>query len=167
MRGPDGALIGFAKVSRDITERRRIERSLQESEARFRLVIEGVVDNAIIMLDTEGRVTGWNSGAERILGYRAEEATGLPIAYFHLEEDAAAGEPDRLLALSAAVGSYHAEGWRRRKDGSRSGPASSSPRCAMPTGSCLASLRSRATSPSARWRRNSANCWSTRRRAAC
>jgi PAS domain S-box-containing protein len=119
VRGPDGGLIGFAKVSRDITERRRIERALQESEARFRLVIEGVVDNAIIMLDTAGRVTGWNSGAERILGYRTAEATGLPIAYFHLEEDAAAGEPDRLLALAADVGSYHAEGWRRRKDGSR------------------------------------------------
>ena len=119
VRRPDGRLIGFAKVTRDITERRRIQRALEESEARFRLVIEGVVDNAIVMLDTEGVVTGWNSGAERIMGYRPEEAIGLPIARFHLDEDATAGEPSRLLAIAAAAGSYHVEDWRRRKDGSR------------------------------------------------
>jgi PAS domain S-box-containing protein len=118
VRGPDGALIGFAKVTRDITERRRIERALQESEERFRLVIEGVADYAIYMLDIDGRVTSWNSGAERITGYRADEVVGQSFARFHLDADAAAGEPVRLLAIAAAAGSYHAEGWRRRKDGS-------------------------------------------------
>ena len=119
VRGPDGTIIGFAKVTRDITERRRIERALQESEERFRLVIEGVVDYAIYMLDIDGRVTSWNSGAERITGYRADEIIGQSFARFHLDPDTATGEPARLLALAAAAGSYHAEGWRRRKDGSQ------------------------------------------------
>jgi PAS domain S-box-containing protein len=117
VRGPDGAILGFAEVTRDITEKQRVARALQESEERFRLVIEGVVDNAICMLDTEGRVTSWNSGAERITGYRADEAIGRPIEQFYLDDEAAAGEPQRLLAIAADIGSYYAEGWRRRKGG--------------------------------------------------
>ncbi|HET9684979.1 MAG TPA: PAS domain S-box protein, partial [Gemmatimonadaceae bacterium] len=76
LRDEQGALVGFAKVTRDLTERREAEEALRESEERFRLLVEGVRDYAIFMLDPEGRVSTWNAGAERIKGYRAREIIG-------------------------------------------------------------------------------------------
>ena len=78
LRGDDGSLLGFAKITRDLSERRAYEESLRQSEERFRLLVEGVRDYAIVMLDPAGRVTSWNTGAERLLGYSEAEILGQP-----------------------------------------------------------------------------------------
>ena len=91
---------------------------LRESEERFRLLVEGVKDYAIFMLDAEGRVTTWNSGAQRIKGYEAEEIIGEHFSIFHTYEDVERGHPDEALCLAAADGQYEEEGLRVRKDGS-------------------------------------------------
>ncbi|WP_133032560.1 PAS domain-containing protein [Sphingomonas sp. PP-CE-1G-424] len=83
----DGRLIGFAKVTRDITDRRQAERALLESEQRFRLLVQGVKDYAIYMLDPEGHVTNWNPGAQAIKGYTADEIVGQHFSNFYTEED--------------------------------------------------------------------------------
>jgi PAS domain S-box-containing protein len=114
-----GALIGFAKVTRDMTERRRAQEALKDSERRFQLLVESVVDYAIFMLDLQGRVTNWNSGAERIKGYRADEIVGEHFSRFYTEEDRRAGVPTRALETVTRDGRFAAEGWRVRKDGSR------------------------------------------------
>ena len=85
----------------------------------FRLLVESVEDFALFMLGPDGRVASWNVGGERITGYRAEEALGLHISHLYLEEDLAAGLPQRLLNEVEAQGKTRAEGWRVRKDGSR------------------------------------------------
>lgn len=89
------------------------------AERQLRLLIEGVTDYAIYMLDTNGRVTTWNAGAERIKGYKADEIIGQPFERFFVEEDRAAGVPGKLLDLARSTGRYEAEGIRLRKDGSR------------------------------------------------
>jgi PAS domain S-box-containing protein len=119
MRDDDGTLIGFSKVTRDLTERREQEERLQQSEERFRLLLEGVQDNAIIMLDPDGRVTSWNSGAQRILGYSATEVLGQPVERFHTEEDRANGSAAEELRTALANGRVTGQGWRVRKDGTR------------------------------------------------
>ncbi|MBX6373757.1 MAG: PAS domain S-box protein [Acetobacteraceae bacterium] len=119
IRNGEGRLIGFAKITRDITERREVQRRLEESERRFRLLIDSVTDYAIFMLDLTGRVTNWNEGARRIKGYTADEILGEHFSRFYTEEDRAAGLPGRGLVLAAAEGRYETEGWRIRKDGSR------------------------------------------------
>src|SRR5262249_54780436 len=112
-------LIGFAKITRDITEREAAQSALLESERRFRMLVEGVVDYAICMLDPSGVVTNWNAGAERLKGYTAEEILGQHFSRFYAKEDRAAGLPAIVLATAAREGRYDAEGWRVRKDGSR------------------------------------------------
>ena len=92
---------------------------LIDSERRFRLLVEGVTDYAIYMLDPSGIITNWNAGAERIKGYSADEIVGRHFSIFHTPEDRAAGMPDRALAIARSEGKYEAEGWRVRKDGSR------------------------------------------------
>jgi PAS domain S-box-containing protein len=114
-----GALIGYAKVTRDITERRAAEQKLAESERRFRLLVEGVTDYAIFMLDPFGIVTNWNAGAQRIKGYQADEVVGRHFSMFYTPEDADAGLPARALQAAEREGRYEAEGWRVRKDGTR------------------------------------------------
>jgi PAS domain S-box-containing protein len=119
VRTPTGELIGFAKVTRDITDRREAQQALRESEQRFRLLVESVQDYAIYMLDPQGRVTNWNAGAALIKGYSAAEVVGDHFSRFYTEEDRAAGEPDRALATALAEGRYETEAWRVRKGGSR------------------------------------------------
>jgi PAS domain S-box-containing protein len=116
---PDKQLVGYAKVTRDLTERRAAEESLRRSEEQFRLLVQGVTDYAIYMLDATGHVTNWNSGAERIKGYRPDEIIGQHFSRFYTEEDRAAGGPATALRIAKLEGRFEKEGWRLRKDGSR------------------------------------------------
>ncbi|MDB5437163.1 MAG: sensor hybrid histidine kinase [Phenylobacterium sp.] len=119
IRSPSGELLGFAKVTRDLTERRSAEETLRRSEQQFRLLVQGVTDYAIYMLDLEGRVSNWNAGAQRIKGYRPHEIVGQYFGRFYTEHDRDAGEPAKALRIAAAEGRFEREGWRVRKDGSR------------------------------------------------
>lgn len=112
-------MIGFAKVTRDITDRKLSEENLRKSEAQPRLLVQGVADYAIYMLDPEGRVTNWNAGAQCIKGYSPAEILGHHFSSFYTEEDQAGGEPDKALARARAEGRFDKEGWRVRKDGTR------------------------------------------------
>jgi PAS domain S-box-containing protein len=119
IRDEQGQLIGFAKVTRDITERQQAHEELLESERRFRRLIEAVVDYAIFQLDPAGNVTTWNPGAQRIKGYTPEEIVGRHFSQFYTPEDLQLGVPKRALSEAAEHGRFEAEGWRMRKDGSR------------------------------------------------
>ncbi|HKY83125.1 MAG TPA: PAS domain S-box protein [Sphingobium sp.] len=114
-----GDLIGFAKVTRDLTERRAAQEALRASEERFRLLVQSVTDYAIYMLDPVGTITSWNAGAERFKGYKAEEILGQNFSRFYSEDDRMAGVPTRALETAEREGRFEAEGWRIRKDGSR------------------------------------------------
>ena len=119
VRDETGQLIGFAKVTRDITERRDAQEALRKSAREFQLLVQGVKDYAVYMLDPSGRITTWNSGAQNIKGYPADEVIGSHFSRFYTEEDRAAGIPARALRTAANEGKFEAEGWRVRKDGSR------------------------------------------------
>jgi PAS domain S-box-containing protein len=118
LRAPNGELVGFAKVTRDLTDRRRNEERLRESEERFRLLIQGVRDYAIFMLDPQGHVMSWNEGAERIKGYTADEIVGRHFSAFYPADQVAANKPEEELRIAVRDGKYEEEGWRVRKDGS-------------------------------------------------
>jgi PAS domain S-box-containing protein len=113
----EGTLV-FSAI-RDITDRKRAEEAVQQSEERFRLLVEGVKDYAIFMLDPDGRIVSWNEGAQRIKGYSAEEIIGHNFSRFYAPEDVEAGHPAYELETARRNGSYKEEGWRVRKDGSR------------------------------------------------
>jgi len=119
LRDPSGRLVGYAKVTRDLTERRLAEEALRESEERFRLIVQNVKDYAIFMLDPTGHVTTWNEGAQRIKGYTADEIIGKHFSIFYPPEVAASGHPEHELEIAKATGVYEEEGWRVRKDGSQ------------------------------------------------
>jgi PAS domain S-box-containing protein len=115
----EGELVGFAKITRDITEQRATQLAASESERRFRLLVQGVTDYAIYMLDLNGRVTNWNAGAARIKGYAEPEIIGSHFSRFYTPEDIELGTPKKALETASREGRYEAEGWRLRKDGSR------------------------------------------------
>ena len=119
IRDEGGELLGFAKVTRDVTERQQAHQTLLESERRYRRLVEAVVDYAIYQLDPDGFVSTWNTGAQRIKGYAPEEIIGQHFSCFYTEEDRAAGVPAGALARAAQEERYEAEGWRLRKDGTR------------------------------------------------
>jgi PAS domain S-box-containing protein len=119
IRDAEGEVVGFAKVTRDMTERRAAEEALRLSEQRFRLLVDGVVDYAIIMLDPNGIVSQWNAGAQRIKGYTSDEIVGQHFSVFYPEEDRARDRPQHALATAATAGKYEDEGRRVRKDGTR------------------------------------------------
>jgi PAS domain S-box-containing protein len=114
-----GRVIGASKVARDITGRKQIENELRESEERFRLLVEGVHEYAIILLDPEGKVVSWNAGAERLKGFKADEVIGRSFSVFYPPEDVAAGKPAMELKAAAEQGRWEDEGWRIRADGRR------------------------------------------------
>src|SRR5262245_4576245 len=107
------------KVMRDMAEQRQAQEALRESEERFRLMIEGVRDYAIFMLDPSGHIASWNSGAQLIKGYTAAEIIGRHFSIFYPPEDIRNGKPEWELQIATAEGRYEEEGWRLRKDGSR------------------------------------------------
>jgi PAS domain S-box-containing protein len=115
----NGQLIGFAKITRDMTERQRAQQELLNSERRFRRLIEAVVDYSIFQLDPDGLVSTWNAGARRIKGYDAQEIIGKHFSQFYTPEDREAGLPTTALRTAREKGKYEAEGWRVRKDGTR------------------------------------------------
>ncbi|HWL39509.1 MAG TPA: PAS domain S-box protein [Gemmatimonadaceae bacterium] len=117
LRSEKGDLVGFAKVTRDLTERREAEETLRDSEERFRLLVEGVRDYAIFMLDPTGLVATWNEGAERIKGYRAKEIIGRHFSQFYTPEDRASHKPERELEIAERTGKYEEEGQRLRNTG--------------------------------------------------
>ena len=117
IRMPDGEIIGFAKITRDLTERRAAEEALRATQQQFQLLVQGVTDYAIYMLSPSGEISSWNAGAERIKGYAADEVLGTHFSRFYTAADRAAGEPARALAIAAAEGRYEREGQRVRKDG--------------------------------------------------
>ena len=112
-----GRLVGFAKITRDISEKRASQEALEQSERQFRLLVAGVVDYALYMLDPNGIVTNWNAGGQHIKGYLAEEIVGQHFSRFYTEQDRAAGLPMKALQTARDKGRYEAEGWRVRKDG--------------------------------------------------
>ena len=119
INGEDGKLIGFAKITRDMTDKREAQQALMEAERRFRILVQGVTDYAIFMLDPEGKVANWNAGAERIKGYTPEEIVGEHFSRFYTPEERDAGVPERAISTARETGRYEAEGWRVRKDGTR------------------------------------------------
>jgi PAS domain S-box-containing protein len=112
LRDDSGTLIGFGKITRDLTERRR-------AELRYRLLVESVIDYAIFSMDAHGNVTSWNQGAERLKGYTSEEIVGQHFSRFYAESDRAAGLPQKVLDTAAREGHFEGEGWRYRKDGTK------------------------------------------------
>nr|WP_315445480.1 PAS domain S-box protein [uncultured Pseudomonas sp.] len=116
---PDGNLLGFAKITRDLTDRKMAEETLKQSEQQFRLLVQGVTDYAIYMLSPEGRVSNWNQGAQRIKGYLPEEIIGQHFSVFYTPEDRELGEPQRALAIATKEGRFENRSWRVRKDGTR------------------------------------------------
>jgi PAS domain S-box-containing protein len=119
IRAEDGSLLGFAKITRDVTERMERERALRESERRFQLLVGSVEDYAIYMLDLQGHVTTWNAGARRFKGYEADEIIGQHFSRFFLPADQREDLPARILKTAAEDKRFEMEGWRLRKDGEK------------------------------------------------
>jgi len=125
IRDRDGRVVGAIMVFRDVTREYAAQRALNDTQVKlrwteesFRLMVESVVDCAIVMLDRDGRVLTWNTGAQRIKGFSAEEILGQPFSRFYAPGEADNGTPQLALDAAAARGRFETEGWRKRKDGS-------------------------------------------------
>ncbi|PMY38642.1 hybrid sensor histidine kinase/response regulator [Pseudomonas sp. GW456-L14] len=119
IRDSSGQLLGFAKITRDLTERKIAEETLKQSEQQFRLLVQSVTDYAIYMLDPDGRVSSWNLGAQRIKGYLPQEIIGEHFSRFYTEQDRLDGVPQRALEIATREGRFEKQGWRVRKDGTQ------------------------------------------------
>jgi PAS domain S-box-containing protein len=115
----NASLTGFISITRDISVRREGDETLRRNERQFQILVDGVADYAIYLVDPTGHVSSWNSGAERIKGFHRDEIVGTHFSHFYTPEDRAAGVPERNLSVAAETGRLEAEGWRIRKDGSR------------------------------------------------
>ena len=119
VRDKDGVLIGFAKVTRDLTERKLAAETLQRSEEQFRLLVQSVTDYSIFLLDPGGFITSWNLGAQRIKGYLPHEIIGAHVSRFYTDIDRLNGLPQWALDTAAREGRCEQEAWRVRRDGTR------------------------------------------------
>jgi len=119
LRDAQETIIGYLLIGTDNSARKRIEEQLRWTEESFRLMVESVTDYAIVMLDPKGCVVSWNAGAQRIIGYSAEEIVDQHLSRFYLDADVESGKPQRDLDVATAEGRCQDEGWRTRKDGSR------------------------------------------------
>jgi PAS domain S-box-containing protein len=118
IRDESGKLIGFGKVTRDLTDQKRAELLVRRHQERLQLFVQCVQDYALFLLDPEGYITTWNSGAERIKGYKASEIIGQHFSCFYPPEERAE-KPKYELKIAAKTGRFEDEGWRLRKDGSK------------------------------------------------
>ena len=118
IRDDQGKLLGYAKITRDCTEQQRVRSEQREQEQRFRLLVEGVTDYAIYMLDVDGVVVNWNAGAQRAKGYKAEEVVGQHFSLFYSAQERLNRTPEANLGIALKTGRFEDEGWRYRKDGS-------------------------------------------------
>ena len=118
LRDKDGALRGFSKVTRDLSERQRADLALRASEERLQLLVDGAPEYGIFMLDPDGYIVTWNVGAQRIKGYTEQEALGQHFSIFYTTEARTSGHPQYELTVARATGRYEEEAWRVRKDGS-------------------------------------------------
>jgi PAS domain S-box-containing protein len=119
IRNRSGDLVGYAKITRDLTERKAAESVLRSSEEQFKRLVQGVTDYSIYLLSTEGLVASWNAGAQRIKGYAPEEIIGQHFSRFYTDEDRKNGGPERALETATREGKFEKEGWRVRKNGER------------------------------------------------
>src|SRR6478672_8694201 len=113
LRDAQETIIGYLLIGTDNSARKRIEEQLRWTEESFRLMVESVTDYAIVMLDPEGCVVSWNAGAQRIIGYSAEEIVEEHLSRFYLDADVESGKPQRDLDVATAEGRCQDEGWRR------------------------------------------------------
>jgi PAS domain S-box-containing protein len=112
-----GELLGYSKVTRDLTERRRHEEQLRESEERLRLIVDGVKDHAMFLLDLQGSIVSWNPAAQQVLGYAPSDVIGREAALLYPPQDRKAGRPQAEMAAAAHAGAYHTHAWKVRADG--------------------------------------------------
>lgn len=112
-----GVLVGYAKITRDLTDRKKAEETAARTQEQFRLLVQGVTDSSLYMVDPQGVVSSWNLGAERIKGYSAEEIVGVHFSRFYTQEDLDSGLPRKALDIAAREGRFENEGKRVRKDG--------------------------------------------------
>jgi PAS domain S-box-containing protein len=116
-RDSKGTLLGFSKITRDLSERRKQEEELRQSEERCRLLMELVTDHAIFLLDANGMISSWTTGSEQVFGYRAEEIMWKHVSNLYREEDTLANNPWYDLTAAREHGGLIAEAWRRHKNG--------------------------------------------------
>ncbi len=118
LRDAQDSIIGYLLIGTDNSIRKQIEEQLHWAEESFRLMVESVTDYSIVMLDREGRIASWNSGAQRIKGYNAEDIIGQHFSQFYTCEDIELGAPQRAMKIVTTTGRFEDEGWRMRQDGS-------------------------------------------------
>jgi PAS domain S-box-containing protein len=112
-----GTLLGYSKVTRDLTERRRHEEQLREREERLRLIVDGVKDHAMFLLDPSGRIESWNPAAQKVLGYAPSEIVGRDAAILYPAQERTSGRPQAEMAAAAHAGAFHSHAWKVKADG--------------------------------------------------